>query len=148
NRQERQKWDDELSDAARIQKRLLPSRLPQPAGYQIAGISHSARFVGGDYFDVVETSGQVSLCIADVAGKGLPAALLMANLQAALKPQMLQGADPVEICTVLNRAMAHAAQSEKFISSFHGLLDLNTRRLIYCNAGHLPPLVVRADGSH
>jgi phosphoserine phosphatase RsbU/P len=147
-RRQRQKWQDEREDAIRIQRRLLPSSLPQVKGCQIAAISQPAGFVGGDYFDVVEVEGKLGLCVADVAGKGMAAALLMANLQAVLKPQMLDSREPVEICSKLNRSMSHAAMEDKFISSFHGLLQTESRRLMYCNAGHLPPILVDGAGNH
>ena len=84
------------------------------------------------------------LSMADVAGKGVPAALLMANLQAALRPLMRDGTAPAEACRRLNH---HAHSSGKFISFFHALLDANHRTLRYANAGHVAPLVVRTDGS-
>jgi phosphoserine phosphatase RsbU/P len=134
----------ELSDAIETQRRFLPEQVPQPSGCDIAVAYLPARFVGGDYFDVVETGRNTAICVADVAGKGLPAALLMANLQATLKPQMLRASSPAEVCRDLNR---HVRHSGKFISLFHALLDVEARQLVYSNAGHPPPLLVRADGS-
>jgi sigma-B regulation protein RsbU (phosphoserine phosphatase) len=134
----------ELDDAIATQRRFLPEHLPQPSGCDLAVAYLPARFVGGDYFDVVEGDRYTSICMADVAGKGLPAALLMANLQAALKPQMKRGAAPAEICGELN---LHVRHSGKFISLFHALLDNKAGRLVYSNAGHPPPLLVHVDGS-
>jgi sigma-B regulation protein RsbU (phosphoserine phosphatase) len=143
-RRERSYLSAELTDAIETQRRFLPEQIPQPQGCDIAVAYLPARFVGGDYFDVVEGSGQSAICIADVAGKGLPAALLMANLQATLKPQMQRANGPAAVCRELN---LHVRHSGKFISLFHALLDAGGRRLAFCNAGHLPPLLVHADGS-
>ena len=134
----------ELDDAIATQRRFLPEQLPQPAGYDLAVAYLPARFVGGDYFDVVDGDRYTSICIADVAGKGLPAALLMANLQATLRPKMKCAAAPAETCAELN---LHTRHSGKFISLFHALIDVKTGRTIYSNAGHPPPLLVHADGS-
>ena len=143
-RRQRSYLSAELNDAIETQRRFLPEQLPQPLGCDIAVAYLPARFVGGDYFDVIETDQHTAICVADVAGKGLPAALLMANLQATLKPQMQCASNPAEICRDLN---LHVRRSGKFISLFHALLDADARRLVYSNAGHLPPLLVRADGS-
>jgi sigma-B regulation protein RsbU (phosphoserine phosphatase) len=147
-RRKQQRWDEELDEAIRIQRRLLPSCLPELPGCQVAGSSRPATFVGGDYFDVVQAGGKLAFCVADVAGKSLPAALLMANLQAASRPQMLQGTNPAEVCRQLNHVVRHATLAGKFISSFHALYQPENRKLTYCNAGHLPPILIRADGTH
>jgi len=136
--------DREQMDAIATQRRLLPSYVPSCAGYEMASAYIPARSVGGDYFDVLQTESATMLCMADVAGKGVPAALLMANLQAALRPLMREGTSPDEVCRRLNQ---HAHSSGKFISFFHALLDAGNRKLRYANAGHVAPLVIRADGS-
>jgi phosphoserine phosphatase RsbU/P len=143
-RRERSYLNAELNDAIETQRRLLPEQIPQPAGCDIAVAYLPARLVGGDYFDVAECGRQTAIAVADVAGKGLPAALLMANLQATLRPQMSRAVSPAEVCDDLNH---HVRCSGKFISLFHALLDVQARRLLYCNAGHLPPLLLQADGS-
>ncbi|HVO82716.1 MAG TPA: SpoIIE family protein phosphatase [Terriglobales bacterium] len=143
-RREQSYLSAELSDAIETQRRFLPQHIPQPPGCDIAVAYLPARFVGGDYFDVVEGTTETAICVADVSGKGLPAALLMANLQATLKPQMQRATSPAETCRNLN---LHVRHSGKFISLFHAQFEANGRRLVYCNAGHLPPLLVRADGS-
>lgn len=146
-RAQRQK-SDELQDAREIQRNLLPKVIPQIHDYEIAGITQPIRFVGGDYYDVVRVSKtQTVFCIADVAGKGLPAALLMSSLQAALKPLMWETFSPREVCRRLNHILCDIAPVNKFISFFYAVLDSEKHRLAYCNCGHNPPLVVRADGS-
>jgi len=147
-----QRWaqrqrDDELREAREIQDNLLPKKLPEVADYEMAGMTQPVRFVGGDYYNVVRISEQHTvLCIADVAGKGLPAALLMSSLQAALKPLMWQKLAPRELCRRLNRILCDLTPLGKFISFFYAVLDSKENRLTYCNAGHNPPLLIRANG--
>jgi serine phosphatase RsbU (regulator of sigma subunit) len=139
--------DDELQEAREIQQKLLPKKLPEVTDYDLAATTQPLRFVGGDYYDVVRISPQETLfCIADVAGKGLTAALLMSSLQATLKPLIWQKLAPRELCHRLNRILCDLTPSGKFISFFVGILSSRDHRLTYCNAGHNPPLLVRADG--
>lgn len=145
-RQVQRQRADELQDAREIQNHLLPQSLPQIKDYEIACISQPIRYVGGDFYDVVRISEtQTVLCIADVAGKGLPAALLMSSLQAALKPLMWETRSPREVCARLNRILCEIAPVGKFVSFFYAVLDSTDNRLIYCNAGHNPPVLVRAN---
>src|SRR6202043_2991070 len=139
--------DDELQEAREIQQKQLPRQLPDGAHYDLAAIPQPLRFGGGDYYDVVRVGPQETLlCIADVAGKGLSAALMMSSLQATLKPLIAQGLAPRKICHPLNRILCDLTPEGKFISFFVGLLSSRDHRLTYCNAGHNPPLLVRADG--
>jgi phosphoserine phosphatase RsbU/P len=139
---------DELQDAREIQKNLLPRHIPQIKDYEIAGMTQPVRHVGGDYYNVVRISEtQTVLCIGDVAGKGMPAALLMSSLQAALKPLMWDARAPRELCRRLNRILCEIAPVGKFVSFFYAVLDSKDNRLTYCNAGHNPPTLVRADGT-
>ena len=145
-RRAQRQHSDELREAREIQRNLLPKSIPQVQDYEIAGITQPVRFVGGDYFDVVRVSKtQTVLCIADVAGKGLPAALLMSSLQAALKPLMFAALPPREVCRRLNRMLCEIAPVGKFISLFYGVLDSEQHRLVYCNCGHNPPMVARVE---
>lgn len=139
---------DELQDAREIQNNLLPRSIPQIKDYEIAGLSQPMRYVGGDFYDVVRISETLTvLCIADVAGKGLPAALLMSSLQAALRPLMWETRSPRDLCRRLNRILCEIAPLGKFISFFYAVLDSSDNRLTYCNAGHNPPVLVRSDGA-
>jgi phosphoserine phosphatase RsbU/P len=136
--------DEELREAREIQNRLLPKELPKVADYEIAAMTRPAHCVGGDYYDVVRVSERETVfSIADVAGKGLPAALLMSNLQAAVKPLLRQNLAPRELCHRLNRILCEVTPLGKFVSFFCGVLDSQEDRLVYCNAGHNPPIVVR-----
>ena len=140
--------EEELQEAREIQQRLLPKSLPEIPGYDVAGMTQQLRFVGGDYYNVVRISPEhTAICIADVAGKGMPAALLMSSLQAALSPLIAENPAPREMCRRLNRILCDLTPVGKFISFFYAVLDHKGDRLTYCNAGHNPPLLIRADGA-
>jgi sigma-B regulation protein RsbU (phosphoserine phosphatase) len=139
---------DELQDAREIQNNLLPRNIPQVKDFEIVGMTQPVRHVGGDYYNVVRISEtETVLCIADVSGKGMPAALLMSSLQAALKPLMWDTRSPRELCRRLNRILCEIAPVGKFVSFFYAVLDTKDNRLTYCNAGHNPPVLVRANGA-
>jgi sigma-B regulation protein RsbU (phosphoserine phosphatase) len=147
-RQAQRQRADELQDARDIQNNLLPKSIPQVKDYEIAGMTQPVRHVGGDFYDVVRISEtETVLCIADVAGKGMPAALLMSSLQAALKPLMWDTGSPRELCRRLNRILCEITPVGKFVSFFYAVLDSKVNRLTYCNAGHNPPVLVRANGA-
>jgi sigma-B regulation protein RsbU (phosphoserine phosphatase) len=137
----------ELDGARRIQQRLMPSDIPQLPGIQIAGVYQPARIVGGDYFDVLRLDERsVALCIGDVCGKGVPAALIMANLQAAVKTCASTGLRPRALCDAVNRVMCDNL-AEGFVTFFYAVLDGRTRSVAYCNAGHNPPILMTGHGS-
>ncbi len=147
-RQAQRQRADELQDAREIQNNLLPRSIPQVKDYEIAGMTQPVRHVGGDFYDVVRISETQSvLCIADVSGKGMPAALLMSSLQAALKPLMWDTQSPREVCRRLNRILCDIAPVGKFVSFFYAVLNSKDDRLTYCNAGHNPPILVRSGGA-
>jgi sigma-B regulation protein RsbU (phosphoserine phosphatase) len=147
-RQAQRQRADELRDAREIQNNLLPKNIPQVKDYEIAAMTQPIRHVGGDYYNVLRISEtRTVLCIADVAGKGMPAALLMSSLQAALKPLIWDAGSPRELCRRLNRILCEIAPVGKFVSFFYAVLDSKDNRLTYCNAGHNPPILVRANGA-
>lgn len=138
----------ELQDAREIQDNLLPKSLPDVQGFEIAATTRPLRVVGGDYYSVMHIDDhRTSICIADVAGKGMPAALLMSSLQATLQSLSAQDLEPGEMCRRLNRILCSLTPIGKFISLFYGVLDSTDRRLTYCNAGHNAPLLIRGDGT-
>ena len=144
---ERQRIEDELGLARRIQARLLPPGPPAVEGLELAGTSESAREVGGDYYDYLPLGdGRVALVIADVSGKGVGAALLMSGFRASLLSQDLAGAGLTEVVGHLNRFLHRSVEPGKFVTAFLGVLDGRDGRLVYCNAGHNAPLLVGADG--
>jgi phosphoserine phosphatase RsbU/P len=144
----RRRKEEEESEAREIQQSLLPRSLPEIVGYDVSGTMQPADLVGGDYYDVVRiTDTKTAFCVADAAGKGLPGALLISNLQAALKPLISEGMQPHEVCGRMNRILFDIMPVNKFVSFFYGVLDSSANRLTYCNAGHNPPLLVRSGGS-
>ena len=141
--------EHEIAEARAIQEGFLPKEIPQLSGYEIAGSWQSARVVGGDYFDVLSFGQQrLGLCIADVAGKGMPAALVMSNLQAAVRGLASPMVSPDDLCVRLNSLLCRNMASDRFITFFYGQLDAPTAVLRYVNAGHNPPIVLHRDGSH
>jgi phosphoserine phosphatase RsbU/P len=138
----------ELADAREIQRRLLPRTIPQISGCEISAIWHPVHDVSGDYFDVLKFDEQTTgICIADVMGKGMPAALLMSNLQAVLRVYASANTSPAELCDRINRLVCANVDAGKFITFFYGLVDMNSRRLTYTNAGHHAPMLIHRDGS-
>lgn len=138
----------EIEEALTIQKRLLPTAVPQIAGYQISAAWQPARTVGGDYYDVLDFgAGSVGICIADVAGKGLPAAMLMANLQAAVRGLASRATAPEQLCEKLNSVIHGNIVSDRFITLFYARLEGPEGKLHYANAGHNLPIVLHRDGS-
>jgi sigma-B regulation protein RsbU (phosphoserine phosphatase) len=139
----------EYEEALEVQAGLMPRQLPQAPGFDIAGSWHPARVVGGDYFDVFKLSeNRLAFCIGDVSGKGMPAALLMSNLQAVVKALASDASSPKELIEKANRVMWRNTTESKFITFFYALLDVQRRTLRYTNAGHNAPILTRSDGNH
>ena len=142
------KLQEELTEARVIQQALLPREIPAIDGFEIATAWRPARVVGGDYFDVFKFSDRyAAFCIADVAGKGMPAALLMSNMQAILKTYVSETVRPADLCARANSMICENIVPHRFITSFYCLLDIQRKTLVYANAGHCPPMLVRRDGS-
>ena len=134
----------ELTDAQEIQKALLPKDIPSLDGIGVAVAWQPAHAVGGDYFDVIKFSDRhTAICVADVAGKGMPAALMMSNMQAVLKSWASDAVAPAQVCAQVNSVMCHNMVSHRFISCFYALLDTQARTLSFSNAGHCPPMLMR-----
>jgi phosphoserine phosphatase RsbU/P len=143
-----QQQEQELGRALEIQKDLLPKELPQLPGVELAGAWQPARTVGGDYFDVIRfDDDRLGICVGDVAGKGLTASLLMANLQAAFRAYATPDASPATVCAKLNAFVCGNVASGKFITFFYAILDAKNRAVLYENAGHCPGLLLRASGA-
>jgi sigma-B regulation protein RsbU (phosphoserine phosphatase) len=137
----------ELAEARRIQHKLLPSAIPDMEGFEIATSWQPASGVGGDCFDAIGFGrNRLALSIADVVGKGIPAALLMSNLQAAVRAFATDAAQPGELCQQVNRILCGHITEGRFISFFYCVADGDLGALTYANAGHYPPVLVRADG--
>ncbi len=141
--------EEELTLARQIQFRYLPTTFPHWDNLEVFGTNQPSKQVGGDYFDVVTVDDGVLAAIADVSGKGVPAALVMSMMQASLRTQATEGGI-VSVSRMLERVnslMLSRGETGMFATCFLGLLSLDTLTLRYTNAGHNPPLLLRADGS-
>lgn len=139
--------EKELSLAARIQRRLLPAEPPVVAGYQLAGMNKPCKAVGGDTFDyIMRDNGRLGIALGDVSGKGIGAALIMAMFQSAFRAHAGTDIGLRELVSRLNKAVCQNAEDGKFITFFCAEIDLESHVLRYVNAGHNPPLLIRAGG--
>ncbi len=139
----------EIELAANIQKKLIPDTAPRLNGYQIAGKNVTAQTVGGDCYDFIKMDDQRwAICLGDISGKGLPASLLMANLQAVLRGHTLHLDHPADILKNANHQLFHSTSPEKFATLFLGILDTSSHSLIYSIGGHEHPYLLRSDGTH
>ncbi|NOZ61240.1 MAG: SpoIIE family protein phosphatase [Calditrichaeota bacterium] len=146
---EKKRMEEELTLAREIQQKLLPPTCPSYKKFEIAGVNVSSLQVSGDYFDCIPLDEQrVCLAIADVSGKGTPASLLMANLQATLNALMEPNTNLVEITGKINNLIHKNTNYDKFITFFICVLDVESGELEYVNAGHNPPILARKDGNY
>ncbi|HLX12590.1 MAG TPA: SpoIIE family protein phosphatase [Bacteroidota bacterium] len=145
---EKQKLEDELLIAREIQKGLLPARLPKIKRYDVAATNLSSKQVGGDYYDLIQLSDhRFMIAIGDVSGKGTPASLLMANLQATIRALIPLGLSLAELTRRVNDLIFASTGIDRFITFFWGILDTETKTFRYVSAGHNPPLLFRRDGT-
>jgi serine phosphatase RsbU (regulator of sigma subunit) len=144
----RQKSELDLQIAREIQSKLFPTEPLTDEQLHIDALNDPGLAVSGDYFDYfTRPDGLITVVIADVAGKGTPASLLMANLQAAVHVTLMSETDPARAVDSLNKLIYHnVGSSSRFITAIFGLLDPANRRLTYVNAGHLSPYLLRGDG--
>lgn len=143
---EKQKLEEELEFAREIQQNLLPSQIPATNNFDIAAINLPSKQVGGDYFDIIKVDeGKYIIAIADVSGKGIPASLLMANMQAFLQVISKQNIDIATATSLINDLITQNTSDGRFITFFWGLLDDNEKHLTYVNAGHNPPFLIRQN---
>jgi serine phosphatase RsbU (regulator of sigma subunit) len=141
------RMQEEVRLASTIQLELLPKAAPQIPGYDVAGKSIPAQMVGGDYFDFIEVGGaHLAVCLGDVSGKGLPASLLMANLQATLRGQSLHEIPVKERISRSNELLYRSTDPEKFATLFYGVLDLQRHTITFSNAGHENPYLFKRNG--
>ena len=139
----------EIAAARAVQSKLLPQDMPPLATLDYAGDCVQARLVGGDYYDFLDMGpGEVGLVLADIAGKGVAAALLMANLQGALRSQYrAAGRDPARLLAAVNRHLYQHSERDRYATIFLGCYRDATRTLRYVNAGHCSPLLLRRQGA-
>jgi sigma-B regulation protein RsbU (phosphoserine phosphatase) len=143
----RRRLENEISIAREVQNQLFPSTLPSVPGVEIEAICKAARSVSGDYYDFIQLSPtHIAIAIADISGKGISAALLMASLQAALRSQMLsEGSERLsmaELVARLNKHLVRNTGDDRFATFFIAIYDSATRTLRYTNAGHLPAFLI------
>ena len=141
------RFSRDYEEARQIQRALLPATMPTVAGCQVAARWTPAAGIGGDCYDVIRFSDtRLAVSIADVVGKGLPAALLMSNLQAAVRAFATPTAEPHEVCGSVNRLLCRNIASGKFVTFCYVDVDLAEGVVTYANAGHNPPMLIRANG--
>jgi sigma-B regulation protein RsbU (phosphoserine phosphatase) len=142
---EKQKLEEELEIARDIQRNLFPGEIPQFSNFEIAALNNSSRQVGGDYYDIIELDyNTFCIAIGDVSGKGVPAALLMANLQAFLKTTVKQGMKLDEATALINDLVSENTSDGKFITFFWAVIENDKKQITYVNAGHNHPLLIRS----
>jgi phosphoserine phosphatase RsbU/P len=145
---EQERFNHEISLAKDMQNALIPDKMPKNETFEVSAIYRPHFGVGGDYFDCFKLrDDRFMFIVADVAGKGLSAALLMANFQANMHAIVRKALSPEEFIRQLNKAVYRVTRGEKYITLFVGELDIQTRRFRYVNAGHIPPVLLKKDGN-
>lgn len=144
--QELIKLEEEYRMAKEIQLNILPKSIPDIEGYDIYAVNIPAKDVGGDYYDFIKLTGnRILLCLGDITGKGLPAAMLMANLQATLRGQALTQKKVSDAIKNSNVLLINSTSDNRFATLFYAELDYSEHTLTYCNAGHDPPMNIKEN---
>jgi len=147
---QRERLENELAIAREVQNQLFPRTIPRVPGLHLVASCRAARMVSGDYYDFIRLGGsELAFVVADIAGKGISAALLMASLQASLRSQLLDQqrvGSTADVITLLNRHLLATTPDDRFATLFFGIYDSESRLLRYTNAGHLPPLYFSTAG--
>jgi len=140
------KMEEEFRMAKEIQLNILPKEIPKIDRYDIHAINISAREVGGDYYDFIKLPGdRLAFCLGDITGKGLPAAMLMANLQATLRGQAFTQNSVKDSIKISNVLLFNSTASNRFATVFYGVLNYPNNTITYCNAGHDAPIDIKGD---
>lgn len=146
---DKQRMEEELRLAREIQQNLLPNRLPAGEGFELAGYNLPSKEVGGDYYDFIPLADErIGIAIGDISGKGIPAAILMSNLQATLRISASQTDDCRKVVSQVNRQITKTTAIEKFATFFYGIFNPSTYSFEFTNAGHNYPILRSRDGSH
>ncbi|HET8647424.1 MAG TPA: PP2C family protein-serine/threonine phosphatase, partial [Vicinamibacteria bacterium] len=146
---QRQWMEGQLKLAREVQAGLLPRLPPELPGYDMAGSNLPTWTIGGDYYDWVPLDdGRLGVVVADVSGKGIPAALIMATFRAAVRAELRRGAGMAGAVEAINRVLLESQGGSRFVTAVCGVLEPLTGRLEYVNCGHNPPLLLRAQGGH
>jgi sigma-B regulation protein RsbU (phosphoserine phosphatase) len=147
-RVEQRRLERDLAIARDIQRSFLPASAPRVPGFDLAGTSISHDKVGGDYYDFITVSDtRLGLAIADVSGKGIPAGLLMAGFRMSLLAEIRNEYAIRAVMRKVNRLLHESTERDRFVTAFYGVLDWRNGMIIFSNAGHNPPMVIRADGT-
>jgi sigma-B regulation protein RsbU (phosphoserine phosphatase) len=145
---ENERIENQLNTARDVQAGLLPRASPEVPGYEIAAVNLPTWTIGGDYYDYIPlVDGRMGMVIADVSGKGIPAALIMATFRAALRTELRERAAIDGLVESLNRTLLDSQRDVRFVTAVYGVLEPSEGRLTYVNCGHNPPMLLRADGS-
>ena len=140
--------EKELDVASKMQQSILPTKFPNGPDYRVFASMEPAREVGGDFFDIVRLDkGRIGFAIADVSGKGVPAALFMMSSRTQLKGAAIGGNGPGKVLREVNQMLHEDNSATMFVTVFYGVFDPASGQLVYANGGHNPPLVVHADGT-
>ncbi len=144
---QRERINREIEIAREVQERLFPQHMPKAEGFDFAGYCRPALGVGGDYYDFIGLpDGRMGIAIGDVSGKGIAAALLMASLQASVRGQTLHPEQVAAIIALVNKLIYETSASSRYATLFYAQLDTASRTLVYVNAGHNPPMLLRRKG--
>jgi sigma-B regulation protein RsbU (phosphoserine phosphatase) len=142
---EKRSLAEEVTIGQRIQRTFLPERDPKVANFDIAGANYSSGLVGGDYYDYVRIAdGHLGVVVADVSGKGIPAALIMASFRASLIAEVRNNYAIRTVMAKVNRLLWESMEADRFVTAVYGVLDIQARRFTYVNAGHNPGFLYRA----
>jgi sigma-B regulation protein RsbU (phosphoserine phosphatase) len=144
---EKQRLESQLRIARQVQSGLLPATPPELPGYDVAAVNLPTWEIGGDYYDYIPLpDGRLGLVVADVSGKGVPAALIMATFRAALRTALRRDGCAVGVAEEMNRVLLEVTGAARFVTAVYGILDPASGRFAYVNCGHNPPLLLGADG--
>ena len=145
----KQRIEEEISVAREIQQMLLPNSLPTGKQFEISAMNISSKEVGGDYYDFVQfDERRIGIAIGDIAGKGIPGAILMSNLQAAFRASAWQHRDPVQVMEKINNQIVRTTSADKYATFFYGIFDTHKLTFTFTNAGHNFPIIKRETGDH
>ena len=145
---QKQKQDSEMRIASNVQHALLPASMPKIEGYDFFASYDAAQAVGGDYYDVIELPGnKVCVSFGDVAGKGVPGALIMSRMSSVVQSTMSFTSDVNEAMAAINKHMCHSMVEGRFVTYLLMIIDLDTHSMTLSNAGHMSPLIRCTDGT-
>jgi sigma-B regulation protein RsbU (phosphoserine phosphatase) len=136
----------EMDQVREMFRRFVPGEVAGAPGLEIAASAENLDSVGGDYFEAVHHGAKTAICLGDVVGKGFSAAFLLSSLHALAKPLLKQMLEPADMCSRLNASICELGLNGRFISLVYGVIDRESRRFCYSNAGHNPPLLVQSEG--